>query len=297
MTADEVSREIRAYLRGGSDFLKYASSEHRWHEHETTASMLFSSDAQAGMVNEAHCAGITAQAHTTSVEALRVAVEAGCDLIQHCNITGPVPIPDRTLRLLAESQTGAVVFAFTRRRLEMLRSRADAGTRRYFATIEQNCKNLTQCGAPILLATDSGVLSGELLSDPLIRNSWVAAGEDNPVELGTGHFLWLQAMAEQGLSPMQLLCAATKNIALAYKKEQDLGTLEPGKFADLLVLNKDPLQAPENYRSIDLVLKGGVIVDTERLPSNPILTLPPQGDTDEESRYGRYATSKFPMCC
>ncbi len=88
MTPEQVGAEVRAYISRGIDFVKYASSEHRWGD--PTTFLVFSPQVQAKIVEEAHRAGMTAQAHTSSVESLRVAVEAGCDLIQHCNITGPV---------------------------------------------------------------------------------------------------------------------------------------------------------------------------------------------------------------
>src|SRR5262249_36218235 len=88
-TPEGAAKEVGAYIRKGIDFIKYGSSDHF-----PGAFLAFSAEAQAAMVREAHRAGITAQAHSTSVESLRVAVEAGCDLITHCNVTGPVPIPD-----------------------------------------------------------------------------------------------------------------------------------------------------------------------------------------------------------
>src|SRR5262249_40363031 len=113
----------------------------------------------------------------------------------------------------------------------------------------------------------------EMATDP-VRWSYVASGEDNPHILGTGHFAVLEAMEEMGCPPMTLLQAATKNIAVAYGKGDELGTLEKGKIADLLVLNGDPLQSAENYRSIHMIIKEGALIDREALPLNPILTRP-----------------------
>ena len=89
---------------------------------------------------------------------------------------------------------------------------------------------------------------------------------------GKGHFNWLQGAVENGLSPMNALQAATKNIAEAYKVDKNLGTLEKGKVADLIVLDKNPLISPKNYRKIHLVLKEGQIIDRKSLPLNPVLT-------------------------
>lgn len=99
MTPDQVAREIRVYLEKGVDFIKYASSDHRAVVPRDSAYLAFSERAQAAIVEEAHRAGVTAQAHAASVEALRVAIEAAADIVQHCNVTAPTPIPEMTLRM------------------------------------------------------------------------------------------------------------------------------------------------------------------------------------------------------
>src|SRR5690606_27498833 len=118
-------------IRTGVDFIKYASSEHRVPT-GPSAFLAFSPAVQTAIVAEAHRAGLTAQAHTQSVEAVRVAVEAGCQIIQHCNITGPVPIPETTLELLVKRETASTVFPLTRKRYEWLASKADPVTSRLF---------------------------------------------------------------------------------------------------------------------------------------------------------------------
>jgi len=73
---------------------------------------------------------------------------------------------------------------------------------------------------------------------------------------------------------MAIIQSATRNIAAAYHKLDQFGTLEPGKSADLVVLDGDPLQDIENMRKISLVMKEGKVIDTDKLPHNPILTSP-----------------------
>jgi hypothetical protein len=51
-----------------------------------------------------------------------------------------------------------------------------------------------------------------------------------------------------------------------------MGTLEPGKFADLIVVDADPLQDIENLRKLSLVMKEGQVIDTKALPLSPILS-------------------------
>jgi imidazolonepropionase-like amidohydrolase len=289
MTPEQVAAEVRTYIATGIDFVKYASSEHR--AGELNAFLVFSPSVQSRIIEEAHRANTTAQAHTTSVEALRVAVEAGCDIIQHCNITGPVEIPRSTIELLATQDTAAVVFPFTERRLAIMKDSCGPGVRRHWSTADANCRSLIESRSKLLLGTDAVVQATDIASD--------AAGplsEDCLWEMGQGHFHWLTAMEEKGLPAMEGLRAATRNIANAYGKGAQLGTLERGKIADMLILRENPLMAAKNYRSIHAVIQAGRIVDRDALPRNPVLTGPVRVAAADTLPYGRFAISRFPCC-
>jgi imidazolonepropionase-like amidohydrolase len=294
LSPDQAAREVRTYIGKGIDFIKLASNEH--FGTSAGAFLAFSPRVQAAMVEEAHRAGITAQAHTMSSEGLHVAIEAGCDLIQHANNTGPAPMSETMLEFLATRQTGAVVFPFTQRRLEWLMKNDYLKGPTMLQAADTNVRNLIRCGAMLLLANDGSLFAPEWAGDPLVGKSWAAPGEDSLMDLGTGHFAWLKAMEEKGMMPRELLKAATSNIAAAYGKDKDLGTLEPGKIADLLILRKNPLEAAENYRSIDLIVKEGVIVDRDALPLNPLLTRPMDPPAPEETSYVVVSHGTFPMC-
>jgi predicted amidohydrolase YtcJ len=145
------------------------------------------------------------------------------------------------------------------------------------------------------------LLAPEMATDPRWGKGTAvtAPAEFSLWSLENGHFLWLKAMEEKGCSPIELLRAATHNIATAYGKGKELGTLEPGKIADMLILDKNPLIAAENYRSIHKIIKAGRVVDRDALPLKPIFTLPPESPVEEEARYIRFlsaAGGKFPMC-
>lgn len=71
--------------------------------------------------------------------------------------------------------------------------------------------------------------------------------------------LEMEMLPEVGLSPMEVIVAATRNGALVCGRRRDLGTLEPGKLADLIVVEGDPLTDPVSALSrVKLVLRGGV---------------------------------------
>lgn len=288
LTPEEVATEAREYIGKGIDFVKYASNEHG--VHAAGAFLELTPRVQELIVAEAHRAGITAQAHCMSVEGLRTAVEAGCDLITHANITGPRPIPEPTLELFARRGTGAVIFPFTQKRLDWFFAQQarpgarGAGAHTMYGAADANARNFIRCGAPLLLANDAGVFPPELSTDPAL-GQWLGADADNYLDLTQGHFFWLKAMEEKECAPMEMLRAATRNIAVAYGVDKDLGTLEAGKIADLLILERNPLEAAENYRSIQMILKDGVPVDRDALPRNPILTRPLDAPAEEEASY------------
>jgi len=89
----------------------------------------------------------------------------------------------------------------------------------------------------------------------------IIAGTDGPgigsLLPGFGLHRELELLVASGLSPLQALRAATLTAAEALGKEDRLGTIEPGKFADMVVLNADPLQEIQNLRKIHLVVQGG----------------------------------------
>ena len=74
---------------------------------------------------------------------------------------------------------------------------------------------------------------------------------------------------------MEILTAATRNGAAAYDLDDEIGTIEVGKVADLLILKADPLEDVANLRRIQHVIKDGRIIDRESLPTVRILDYDP----------------------
>ena len=74
------------------------------------------------------------------------------------------------------------------------------------------------------------------------------------------------------MKPMEILKSATSHIARAYELEDEIGTLESGKIADMVLLNANPLKSAKNYRKINMVIKKGEIVNLDALPISPIIS-------------------------
>ena len=278
MTPEQVGEETRKYIARGIDFLKYAVSAHDcWgcsgfpRALELSALLMFTPEQQQAMIDECRRAGISVQTHTSSVEALRQGVELGVDLLQHGNYTGPTAIPDSTIQLMLEKKTYCAVQPRTQKRMEREIEESEILQRpKKFVTIkDENVVRLIRSGVPLLLATDAGV------SNPIkteVESGKAELEEDHPEGLGEAHFVWFKAMAEKGMTPMDAILAATRNNAAAYGILDELGTLESGKLADLLILNADPLEDTNNIRKINIIMKDGQVVNRDELPIKKVLT-------------------------
>jgi imidazolonepropionase-like amidohydrolase len=262
MSADDVRQAVRKYITGsGIDFVKYSSSTHK-----LLKFIAFSPDSQRAIVEEAHAAGMTAQACTISGEALKLAIQAGVDLLQHGNITGPRPMPDETLDLIAERQLPCVTLLGTERFIKAIRD--DELTWTLYASMNDNARRLIAAGAKLMMATDGGVYGPTAMDSAAHK---MLAVPDYYGVLGTSHLLWYQAAAECGMRSMEILLSTTRNIAEAYRVDGELGTVKVGKRADLLVLDSNPLDSVESYARIAHVVKDGEVVEHGRLPERRIL--------------------------
>lgn len=111
-------------------------------------------------------------------------------------------------------------------------------------TMAENLKRLRDAGVTVAMGTDAG----------------------NPFTFhGPAVYAEMEAMQRAGLTPMQVLTDSTRGGAMAMRREKDLGTLEKGKVADLLILDADPAIDIANMRRIRQVMRGGVLRSIEEL--------------------------------
>jgi imidazolonepropionase-like amidohydrolase len=104
---------------------------------------------------------------------------------------------------------------------------------------------------------------GEFISQLVKAGGNVVTGTDAPaVAPGISLHRDMELLVIAGLTPMQAIQAATKTGAAYLGKEKDLGTVEAGKLADVVIVNGDPLKDITHTRRIDTVIKDGAVVDT-----------------------------------
>ncbi|MCM5663576.1 amidohydrolase family protein [Galbibacter mesophilus] len=106
-----------------------------------------------------------------------------------------------------------------------------------------NLKKVYEAQIPIAVATDAG----------------------NPGTLhGISIYKEMEAMQEAGIPAKDIITMATQNGAIAMERDDDIGTLEKGKLADLVILNKNPSVDISNMRSITHVMRGGFLHPVEK---------------------------------
>jgi len=280
MTPDELRTAMNTYLDKGVDVIKYGGTSHFMRP----SLIGFSPRQQAVIVAEAHKRGKPVQTHATSSEGLRLSVEAGLDLIQHPEMMSR-DLPDDLIQLIvskgvycgmranlitgeararhlseradAEAKIAKMPPAATSaehwRRQDMLQETQDIQRR--------NAVRLISAGCKVTPATDS------YLGDaPEFRRSVKTA----ELEPGSGTILAIEGFVELGMTPMQAIVSATANGAGAAFRSRDLGTIEKGKLADVVLLQADPLTDIHNIEKIGAVIAQGRRVDLASLPEHPL---------------------------
>ncbi len=266
----EVRPIIRDYLRRGVDMLKVAVSDHLimtvgWDRTYLT----FSERVLRVIAEETRAAGVPLLTHTLGLEALQIAVDLDAEVLIHATLTGQQPIPTELADAIAKKGLGCGMQTVTEAYQTHLETCGDPWAFYGGGEHARNERLLIDAGARILLGTDAGCTAPDVLAD------LPPGGTDGrPWTLGEDHFLWAQGVVEKGMRPMDAILASTSNVARAYGKIDRIGTIEPGKLADLVVLDADPLADVRNLRRVAAVYKDGVLVDREALPNQPLVTAP-----------------------
>jgi imidazolonepropionase-like amidohydrolase len=297
MTPEELRRAIEAYLDKGPDFLKFGGTSH----FSEPTFIGFSADAQKVIVDQAHARNRAAETHSTSIEGLRLSIAAGIDGIQHPELLDGRAIPDDLVKIivdrglncsmLASTITGPAWKRHLKNKEDVVRKRAEGKAEGEKAgrtpareqTTSERRKEAADEGADLEMrrANAQKLIHAGCRVTPGTDSYWAAAPEftrtPKPPEQdhGIGTIMAIEGLVELGMSPSQAIVAATRNGAVAARGAKEFGTVEPGKFADLVLLTADPLADIGNLRKIGAVIKGGQLVDRARLPQSRVLSVAP----------------------
>ena len=291
MMPDELRVAINAYLDKGPDFIKYGGTAH----FARPSFIGFSPEAQRVMVEEAHKRGKKAETHATTPDGLRMAVDAGIDGIQHPEMLGPRELPAALIRAIVDKKVSCNMLvntitgdAWTKHVKERetaqkklvddaakstARAKTSAEARKDAADTGEEME-LRRKNATALIAAGAMVTVGT-------DNYWAAAAElsrtpkPETQDHGIGTIIGIEGLVELGMTPLQAITAATRNGAFAAGRTADLGTIEQGKIADLLVLGASPLTDIKNIRQIRVLMANGAVVNRDTLPQVRVLSRAP----------------------
>lgn len=261
-TADEARQSVDRYADAKVDIVKL---------HITGGPNDMTPAVYGALIDQAHKRGLRVAAHLYYLKDARGLLDAGVDVIAHSvrdqdvdaalmndvkrRNVGYIPTLTRDLAVFVYESTPAFfsdpfflrhVDAYRREMTSLSdpaqqeKTRTSKDAQSIKVALQQgtrNLKRLSDAGAAIALGTDSGTNLGQ----------WQGYFEHTEIEM----------MVKAGLTPMQALVAATGGAARVMKLDRQLGTLEPGKWADLVVLKANPLDDIRHTRQIDAIWIGG----------------------------------------
>ncbi|MSO73872.1 MAG: amidohydrolase family protein [Alphaproteobacteria bacterium] len=246
-TRDEMITEVRREVKEGVDIVKVAGDGDAVQSHARESESSLSPDDLRAIAETTHRLGRRCTIHARTGVVAAAAAEAGFDWLIHASYLNDdqlatilrtrTPI-NPTLSLLANAVDWAPELGAPSGLIESYKRELEAASRGLSKAHKE--------GILIMAGTDSG-------------QGAVPYGEWHARELEhLMHYL--------GLSAMDALKAGTINAAFATGMQNEIGTLEEGKFADLLVVDGDPLvdiQVLQDKARLKVIMKGGVVIDTE----------------------------------
>ena len=234
------------------------------------------------IVDVAHEAGIKVHAHLYEPERIRYALDAGVDVLQHVGSGGNPPYDAALVAEIAERRIPVVqtiahriwVYPATvefperlhdpvyRKDMpadiyeEFMASVADYRDLSYFSDIDSETRN-------------SKVAARQFIE----AGAYMGVGTDaaSPLNMHT-EAMWreMSALVESGMTPMEVIVAATRTNAQILGLDRETGTIEPGKSADIIIVDGNPLRNVEVLDHVEVVIRDGVVWYSERAAYGPV---------------------------
>lgn len=235
----EAHAAMKVALSYKPDVIKVFTDGWRYNKGPNLTSMNL--QTLTAIVNDAHKAGVRVFTHTVTLAGAKIAAHAGVDVLAHG--VGDAPVDEELISLLKKHGTSYVstlaVFEPSKtnvpsRMLASLlpqigeltlkegtedRRENDTAINQRWKYLQENVRRLYKAGVPIATGTDAGVTG--------TFHGWATLHE-------------IELLVDSGLTPLQALTAATEVSARAVGDEKERGTIEPGKIADLLLVDGSP---------------------------------------------------------
>jgi imidazolonepropionase-like amidohydrolase len=235
--ADDARKAVRQRYKDGVDLIKITATGGVLSLATNGQNPQFTEDETRAIIETAHNYGLKVAAHAHGTEGMKLAVRLGVDSIEHGTF-----MTDEVIALMKQHGTyyvptlSAGHFVLEKAKIPgffppVVVPKAIATGAAMTATFQR----AQHAGVKIAFGTDQGV----------------AAHGDNAKE-----FIY---MTEAGMPPMKALQSATLEGARLLGIEKDLGTVEPGKFADLAAVRGDPLADIKLMTNVTFVMKGGTV--------------------------------------
>ena len=228
---------VRVQIRRRADVIKIATTG-GVNSGTGRAKMAFD-DEIAALIDTAHLYGRKVAVHAHGVSGVNAALAAGADSIEH-----GTEMDDETIRLFKKSGAYYVpTLSTVNGYIERLAANPNHYEPKVLAQIQwrigitgQSLRKTFPAGVKIAFGTDAGV----------------SKHGKNAEEF--------ESMIKHGMTPVSALVAATKNAADLLGMSKDIGSLEAGKYADLIAVSGDPLSDVAVLKNVSFVMKGGAVV-------------------------------------
>lgn len=235
--ADNIRRAVREQVKYGADWIKfYADRRYYLKDGRLHSWVNFTDEEMKAMVDEAHRLGRRVAAHAMGWDGIDASLKAGVDSIEH-GYGLDEGLMDRMVRQGTYWCPTIYVGVY------VAEGRAAAG-------------------APIWLTMRD--LEAKAFGVAVRKGVKIAYGTD------VGGYAWTDNQAKEfaymvryGMTPMQAIQSATITAADLLERSNDLGAIEPGKFADIVAVSGDPLRDITELERVRFVMKGGEVYRNE----------------------------------
>jgi imidazolonepropionase-like amidohydrolase len=235
---DSAIRAVRDHRRRGVDLIKIMPSGGVLSVNDDPMLQLMSDAEIKAVVDTAHALGMKVAAHIHGREAIDHAIALGVDSVEHGSYAGPESyalFKEHGAYLVPTLLIAQRVYEVATTHPEQLPPSSAAKAIAVAPHLQQNLGAAYRAGVKLAFGTDQGLV-------PHGKN----AGE-------------FALMVKAGVPPMDAILAATRNAADLIGDSADIGSVQPGRFADIVAVAGDPLADITELERVRFVMKGGLV--------------------------------------